>query len=49
MSRAIVVPVIRELARCYQAFQRVSDAHIRRSGLTLVGHVLKPRPILLNF
>ena len=34
MSRAIVIPVIRELARCYQAFQRVSDAHIRRSGLT---------------
>ena len=34
MSRAIVVPVIRELARCYQAFQRVSDTHIRRSGLT---------------
>lgn len=34
MSRSIVVPVIRELARCYQAFQRVSDAHIRRSGLT---------------
>lgn len=34
MSRAIVVPVIRELARCYQAFQRVSDAHIRRCGLT---------------
>jgi formate dehydrogenase assembly factor FdhD len=22
---------------------------VRRSGLTLVGHVLKPRPILLNF
>ena len=34
MSRAAVVPVIRELARCYQAFQRVSDAHIRRTGLT---------------
>ena len=34
MSRAIVVPVIRELARCYQAFQRVSGAHIRRLGLT---------------
>lgn len=34
MSRSIVVPVIRELARCYQAFQRVSDAHIRRFGLT---------------
>ncbi len=34
MSRATVVPVIRELARCYQAFQRVSGAHIRRLGLT---------------
>jgi len=34
LSRAIVVPVIRELARCYQAFQRASDAHIRHSGLT---------------
>ena len=34
MSRAIVVPVIRELARCYQAFARISDAHIRRMGLT---------------
>lgn len=29
-----MVPVIRELARCYQAFQRASDAHIRHSGLT---------------
>lgn len=34
MSRASVVPVIRELARCYQAFERASDAHIRRMGLT---------------
>jgi DNA-binding MarR family transcriptional regulator len=34
MSRAIVVPVLRELVRCYQAFERASDAHIRRSGLT---------------
>jgi DNA-binding MarR family transcriptional regulator len=34
MSRSIVVPVIRELARCFQAFQRVSDANIRRLGLT---------------
>ncbi|MCW5591616.1 MAG: MarR family transcriptional regulator [Burkholderiales bacterium] len=25
---------MRELARCYQAFQRASDAHIRHSGLT---------------
>ena len=34
MSRATVVPVIRELARCYQSFERASDAHIRRMGLT---------------
>jgi MarR family transcriptional regulator, 2-MHQ and catechol-resistance regulon repressor len=34
VSRAIVVPVIRELARCYQAFQRASDANIRGMGLT---------------
>ena len=34
MSRSVVVPLIRELARCYQAFQRASDAHIRQSGLT---------------
>jgi MarR family transcriptional regulator, 2-MHQ and catechol-resistance regulon repressor len=34
VSRAIVVPLIRELARCYQAFERVSDANIRRMGLT---------------
>jgi DNA-binding MarR family transcriptional regulator len=34
VSRAIVVPVIRELARCYQAFERASDANIRRMGLT---------------
>jgi DNA-binding MarR family transcriptional regulator len=34
VSRAIVVPVIRELARCYQAFERASDGNIRRMGLT---------------
>ena len=34
MSKAIVVPVIRELARCYQAFQRASASHVRRTGLT---------------
>lgn len=34
MSRAVVIPVIRELVRCYQAFQHASDAHIRRTGLT---------------
>lgn len=34
MSRAVVVPVVRELVRCYQAFERLSAAHIRRMGLT---------------
>lgn len=34
MYRSVVVPLIRELVRCYQAFQRASDAHIRQSGLT---------------
>lgn len=34
MYRSVVVPLIRELSRCYQAFERTSDAHIRRSGLT---------------
>ena len=34
MYKNVVVPIIRELARCYQAFERASDAHIRRSGLT---------------
>ncbi len=34
MSRPAVVPVLRELVRCYQAFERVSNAHIRLSGLT---------------
>jgi DNA-binding MarR family transcriptional regulator len=34
MSRATVIPVLRELVRCYQAFERASDADIRRSGLT---------------
>ncbi len=29
-----MVPVIRELARCYQAFERASEANIRRMGLT---------------
>ena len=29
-----MVPVIRELARCYQAFQRASDANILGMGLT---------------
>jgi len=34
MSKAVVIPVLRELVRCYQAFQRLSDAHIRQTGLT---------------
>lgn len=28
------LPVIRELVRCYQAFERFSDTHIRSLGLT---------------
>lgn len=34
MSRVVVIPVLRELVRCYQTFERIADAHIRRSGLT---------------
>jgi len=34
VTKALVVPVIRELVRCYQAFERASSAHIRQSGLT---------------
>ena len=34
MSKATFVPVLRELVRCYQAFERASAAHIRRLGLT---------------
>lgn len=33
MSKS-VIPLVRELVRCYQAFERVSNAHIRLSGLT---------------
>ncbi len=29
-----VIPLLRELVRCYQAFERASNAHIRLSGLT---------------
>lgn len=34
MSKATVVPVLRELVRCYQAFARASSAHVRRMGFT---------------
>ena len=34
MSKATVVPVLRELVRCYQSFERASAAHVRRLGLT---------------
>ena len=33
MSKS-VIPLVRELVRCYQAFERVSNCHIRLSGLT---------------
>lgn len=34
MSHPVVVPLLRELVRCYQAFERVSNSHIRETGLT---------------
>ena len=34
MTHPVVIPVLRELVRCYQAFERVSNAHIRLTGLT---------------
>lgn len=34
MSHPHVVPLLRELVRCYQAFERASSAHIRLTGLT---------------
>ena len=34
MSKAINLSVLRELVRCYQAFERASDAHVRRLGTT---------------
>lgn len=34
MSRAIVIPVLRELVRCFQAFERVSSLHLRETTLT---------------
>jgi len=34
VSRVVVVPVLRELVRCYQAFQQASEAHTRLHGLT---------------
>ncbi|GAA5784777.1 hypothetical protein GCM10007860_23410 [Chitiniphilus shinanonensis] len=34
MPRTTFLPVVRELARCYQAFERLSGRHIRQLGLT---------------
>lgn len=34
MSKCLVIPVLRELVRCYQAFERLSVSHIRETGLT---------------
>ena len=34
MSKCLVIPVLRELVRCYQAFERLSVTHIRDTGLT---------------
>ncbi|WP_255989942.1 MarR family winged helix-turn-helix transcriptional regulator [Chitinolyticbacter albus] len=34
MSQAPFLPVLRELACCYQAFERLSGHHIRQVGLT---------------
>jgi MarR family transcriptional regulator, 2-MHQ and catechol-resistance regulon repressor len=35
MSRTVVLPVLRELVRTYQAFEAYSIAHIRTLGLTM--------------
>jgi MarR family transcriptional regulator, 2-MHQ and catechol-resistance regulon repressor len=34
MPHETVLPVLRELVRCYQAFERLSASHIRTLGLT---------------
>ena len=34
MNKEIFLPTLRELARCYQAFEAYSAAHIRTLGLT---------------
>lgn len=34
MSREPFLPMLRELARCYQAFEAYSSAHVRSLGLT---------------
>lgn len=34
LTHPVVIPLLRELVRCYQAFERVSNAHIRQTGLT---------------
>jgi DNA-binding MarR family transcriptional regulator len=34
VTHPVVIPLVRELVRCYQAFERVSNSHIRQCGLT---------------
>ncbi len=34
LSREPFLPMLRELARCYQAFEAYSGAHVRALGLT---------------
>lgn len=34
MSQSTFLPLVRELVRCYQAFERLSATHIRGLGLT---------------
>ncbi len=34
MSKCTVIPVLQELVRCYQSFERASAAHVRSLGLT---------------
>jgi DNA-binding MarR family transcriptional regulator len=34
VTHPVVIPLVRELVRCYQAFERVSNSHIRLCGLT---------------
>ena len=46
MSHPVVIPVLRELVRCYQAFERVSKTHIRLTGLTPPQQPLGPMHVL---
>lgn len=34
MPHSVVIPLLRELVRCFQAFERASSLHIRESSLT---------------